>query len=112
MLEIKTITDHVSSRFDLAVNEALADGWELVRRECFITGSDRATTFYAELERMAEEQEPEDNRMIASWAISRDPAYPYKCTSCGFFLIIRRMTKITAASIASISCTGTSVHSV
>ena len=83
MLEIKTITDHVSSRFDLAVNEALADGWELVRRECFITGSDRATTFYAELERIAEEQEPEDNRMIATWAISRDPAYPYKCTSCG-----------------------------
>ena len=66
------------------VNAALKDGWELTRRECFITGSDRATTLYAELERFAEEvEEAEDDRLIAFWVISRDPAYPYKCTSCG-----------------------------
>ena len=49
MLEIKTITEATPHYFDAAVNAALAEGWELLRRECFITGSDRATTFYAEL---------------------------------------------------------------
>ena len=84
MLEIKTITEKAPHHFDKAVNEALSDGWDLVRRECFITGSDRATTFYAELERMVEEiEEPEQENMVAMWMISRDPAYPYKCSSCG-----------------------------
>ena len=84
MLEIKTITENTSLRFDRAVNDALAEGWELVRRECFITGSDRATTFYAELERMVEEVEEEEPiEFIATWSISRDPAYPFKCSSCG-----------------------------
>ena len=85
MIEIKTITDNTAYFFDKAVNEALADGWELVRRECFITGSDRATTLYAELERIVAEpeEEPEDDRLIATWKISRDPIYPYKCSSCG-----------------------------
>ena len=84
MLEIKTITENTALRFDREVNRALSEGWELVRRECFITGSDRVTTFYAELERMVEEvEEKEDERLIASWAISRDPSYPFKCTSCG-----------------------------
>ena len=84
MLEIKTITEYAAHRFDEKVNTALAEGWELVRRDCFVTGSDRATTFYAELERMVEEiEEPENERLIATWSISRDPAYPYKCSSCG-----------------------------
>ena len=84
MLDIKTITEYASHRFDEKVNTALSEGWELVRRECFVSGSDRATTFYAELERMVEEvEEHEDERLIASWLISRDPAYPYKCSSCG-----------------------------
>lgn len=84
MLEIKTITENTALRFDREVNKALSEGWEIVRRECFITGSDRVTTFYAELDRIvAEVDEEEDERLIASWSISRDPAYPYKCTSCG-----------------------------
>jgi hypothetical protein len=85
MLQIKTITENSASFFDMAVNNSLEEGWELVRRECFITGSDRATTFYAELERIVEEIEddPEDELICAEWKISRDPAYPYKCTSCG-----------------------------
>ena len=84
MLEIKTITESMPRVFDRAVNDAMNDGWELVRRECFITGSDRATTLYAELERIKEEPEEEDERTdVASWSISRDPAYPYKCTVCG-----------------------------
>ena len=85
MLRIKTLIDITAAGIDKAVNDALADGWELVRRECFITGADRATTFYAELERFIDEPEDdtEDDILTASWSISRDPAYPYKCTSCG-----------------------------
>ncbi len=87
MLEIKTITENTPHRFDREVNEALAEGWELVRRECFITGADRATTFYAELERIAEEPEedPEDDDSsdTARWVLARDPRNPYRCSACG-----------------------------
>lgn len=84
MLEIKTVTENTAPFFDKKVNEALSEGWELVRRECFITGADRATTFYAELERVIEDAEEEpviDN--VGVWLISRDPKYPYKCSACG-----------------------------
>ena len=84
MLEIKTITATSTSYFDQKVNEAIAEGWGLVRRECFITGSDRAITLYAEFERVIEEPEEEpiiDN--VGVWLISRDPHYPYKCSACG-----------------------------
>jgi rubrerythrin len=86
MLEILTITENNAHYFDKAVNQALADGWELVRRECFITGSDRATTFYAELERIADEPEEEEDipADFARWTISRDPQYPYRCNNCGY----------------------------
>lgn len=87
MLEIKTITENYPSLFDRAVNEALEDGWELVRRECFITGSDRATTFYAELERIVdepEEEEEEDHSTdYAKWGLTRNPREPYRCSACG-----------------------------
>lgn len=83
MLEIKTITEYTAGAFDKIVNKAIADGWELVRRECYITGSDRATTFYAELERFVEEFELEDDYITAEWTVSRDPHYPFKCSSCG-----------------------------
>lgn len=53
MQKIKTITATTAYGFDTAVNEALTEGWVLVRRECFITGSDRAATFYAEFERFS-----------------------------------------------------------
>lgn len=86
MIEIKTVVALTSGHFDDEVNSALAEGWELVRRECFITGPDRATTFYAELERIVEEPEPEEDTTadtVAVWTISRDPYYPYKCSACG-----------------------------
>lgn len=85
MLEILTITENNAHYFDKAVNQALADGWELVRRECFITGSDRATTFYAELERIADEPENEETEYddtVAEWQISKDPAHPFRCSAC------------------------------
>ena len=86
MLEIKTITETEAHFFDLAVNEALKEGWELLRRECFITGSDRAATFYAELERTVEEPEEELDGIadFAEWEITRDPFLPYRCSNCGF----------------------------
>ena len=86
MLEIKTITAYTSGHFDDTVNEALAEGWDLVRRECFITGADRATTFYAELERVIAEPEEDDDipADFARWTISRDPQYPYRCSNCGY----------------------------
>ena len=85
MLEIKTVVALTSGHFDDEVNSALAEGWELVRRECFITGSDRAATFYAELERIVEEPEEEDSTAdtVAVWLTSRDPHYPFKCSACG-----------------------------
>lgn len=86
MLEIRTITALTPGRFDDGVNEALADGWELVRRECFVTGSDRVTTFYAELERIVAEPEEELNGIsdFAEWKLTRDPYHPYRCSNCGF----------------------------
>ena len=85
MLEIKTLTETYPHIFDRAVNEALSEGWELTRRECFITGADRATTFYAELERVTEEtSEEEDRDDTARWVLTRNPRYPYRCGACGY----------------------------
>ena len=84
MLEIKTITENTAHKFDKAVNEAMLEGWELVRRECFITGSDRATTFYAELERIVDEPEVEYSADVAKWVLTRNPRNPYRCSSCGY----------------------------
>ena len=83
MMEIKTITEKTPVGFDKAVNEALADGWELVRRECFITGADRVTTLYAELERITEVYEEDDSEDTARWELTRNPRNPYRCSSCG-----------------------------
>ena len=85
MLEIKTITENTPYRFDKAVNASLAEGWELLRRECFITGADRATTFYAELERIVDDPEEEDHSTdYAKWETIRDPRNPYRCSACGY----------------------------
>ena len=86
MVEIKTIIERTASTFDDAVNDTLAKGWELVRRECFITGPDRATTFYAELERVTEidEYEADDAEDTARWERTRDPRQPYRCSACGY----------------------------
>ena len=85
MLEIKTITATSTSYFDQKVNEAIAEGWDLVRRECFITGSDRAITLYAEFERVIEEPEEDDDHSTecAEWLLTRNPREPYRCSACG-----------------------------
>lgn len=85
MLEIKTIFTKVDdcAKFDKQVNEALADGWELVRRDIIPPRiPDRYTLLYAELERMIEAEEPEDVRP-AEWVVTRNPSAPYRCNVCG-----------------------------
>ena len=86
MLEIKTITEITPLLFDSAVNDALSEGWELLRRECFITGADRATTFYAELERIVDDPEDENETLLGlmgRWEVTRNPREPYRCSACG-----------------------------
>lgn len=87
MLEIKTIlmSTNYTSQFDEEVNEFLADGWELVRRDVITQSSNNfEPKLYAELERMTEEEEgeePEDD--VAEWVVSRNPSAPYRCNKCG-----------------------------
>jgi rubrerythrin len=81
MLEIKTITEerYNPNEFDRRVNEALKEGWELVRRDIL------PDMFYAELEREIEpeeEEEPVDDS-TADWVLVRNPATPFKCSKCG-----------------------------
>lgn len=88
MLEIKTIWGELvnSDLFDDRVNAAIAEGWELVRREVLPRRTERGETLlYAELERMTEaeeEEEPEDDG-LAEWVVSRNPSAPYRCNKCG-----------------------------
>lgn len=88
MLEIKTITSQYVESFDYSVNEALKEGWELVRRECFVTGSDRAITLYAELKRVAlpfaTEPTFDEYEVEARWVRDPQSLYPYQCSECGF----------------------------
>lgn len=86
MLEIKTISGGKKDTFDKAVNAALRDGWDLVRRDCLIVGPEHTPCLYAELERIIDEPvEEEDSTAdtVAVWVLSRDPHYPYKCSACG-----------------------------
>lgn len=88
MLEIRTIWSGIddSKQFDAKVNEALAEGWELVKREVLPKSTDYSQTIlYAELEKMTEaeeEEEPEDDG-LAEWVVSRNPSAPYRCNKCG-----------------------------
>lgn len=85
MLEIKTIVNSAFELelFDMAVNEAITDGWELVRRDVLISGGDRGPLLYAELERQTEpEEEPEDD-LTAEWELVRNPVTPFRCSKCG-----------------------------
>ena len=87
MLEIKTIVSNTTADFDHQVNNALTEGWEIVKRDCF--GFDHTPLYYAELERIiddpVEEDAPEkvdDN--VSIWLITRNPKNPYKCSNCGY----------------------------
>ena len=87
MLEIKTIWGELvsSSLFDDNVNEALAEGWELVRREVLTPRqvATAPTLLYAELERIIEPEEEEEPEDGSVWVVSRNPSAPYRCNACG-----------------------------
>lgn len=88
MLQIKTIIEAVKNapQFDRAVNEDIAAGWELVRRDVIQASlPDSPRLLYAELERefvKEEEEEPDD--AFTSWQLIRNPVTPYRCEKCGF----------------------------
>lgn len=87
MLEIKTIMEesHNPFEFDRRVNEALREGWELVRRDLLLSPN----MLYAELEREIEEEEPElDEDSLTNWVLTRDPLNPYRCEKCNFKAVI------------------------
>lgn len=99
MLQIKTIMKSTCDQFDefdKEVNDALAEGWELVRRDVLPPyagvlkneGHLWKRVLYAELEREvepAEEEEPEDeDDGTAFWVFSRrNPLTPFHCSACG-----------------------------
>lgn len=60
--------------FDTAVNNAIKDGWTLIRRGT-ITGR-----FVAELER---EEDITEEGLYSEWKTTRDPHHPYRCANCG-----------------------------
>lgn len=51
MKQIKTIADYKIKTFDEEVNAAIAEGWDLVKRDCHLVGRDRGPMLYAELEK-------------------------------------------------------------
>jgi len=100
MLKIKTIIKPASDtdKFDEEVNKALAEGWELVKRDILLlpcneiqyTGAviqyNQYRSLYAELEMYTdepEEDEPEEDDGLGEWVVTRNPSAPYRCNKCG-----------------------------
>ena len=89
MLEIKTVINRLDNAtdFDDEVNKALAEGWELVRRDVLQSHTEnKYSMLYAELERETEpeEEELDDDDATTSWLLTRDPLNPYRCEKCNF----------------------------
>lgn len=90
MLQIKTITSAEQDKFDELVNAAIAEGWELVKRDVLPPFEGDAwfykRTFYAELEREVDEPEEEDEgeELFAHWVTTRNPLKPFACSCCGY----------------------------
>lgn len=90
MLQIKTIVNAEPGGFDAEVNEAIAQGWELVKRDVLPPFEGDAwfykRTYYAELEREVDEpeEEGEGEELFAHWVTTRDPLHPLACSCCGY----------------------------
>ena len=91
MLEIKTIIERLDrvTHFDEMINNALAEGWELVRRDvlppmAMRNGDQTYSVLYAELERIVDEQDEDAPVDFARWVVSRNPHNPYRCSACGY----------------------------
>lgn len=57
-MRIKTVIENKSSDFDSAVNQALAEGWRLVRRDV-VRIADKSSRLYAELVMIDQPKEPD-----------------------------------------------------
>lgn len=57
-MEIKTVWTPVISKFDSYVNDAMADGWKLIKREVLVDQNNLTNSvFYAELVKLSEADE-------------------------------------------------------
>lgn len=88
MKQIKTIvTDLMEGKiFDQKVNEAIENGWVLIRRDVLVPhGQHRLSFLYAELERElkaeAETDEPKEHE-CGNCAYYGTAVYDYPCTNC------------------------------
>ena len=82
MKQIKTIFYKIDfyEKFDREVNEALADGWELKRREVIVPHvADRYTLLYAELEKSTI---TEAERCCENCAYCDNPGHLPPCRDC------------------------------
>lgn len=79
MKQIKTIYDPELESFDDKVNAALADGWEMTKRACFLVGAEHLPFFYAELEKeiITEAEQTCENCKHYSKSNDQEP-----CASC------------------------------
>lgn len=60
-MQIKTVVENNSERFDTRVNEYLADGWELTKRDIVKAPHGALDKFYAELVKRDDEIEVNPN---------------------------------------------------
>lgn len=81
MIQIKTIAADLPQRgiFDEKVNEAIAEGWRLTKRERVSSLNDRVDYLYAELER---EVITEEERCCGNCKYCDNDAGAEPCTSC------------------------------
>ena len=79
MKQIKTILRMNSEDFDQEVNEVLAEGWELVKRETLLIGQERAVLHCAELEKtlITEDEKTCENCKHYRKSTDQEP-----CASC------------------------------
>lgn len=84
MKQIKTIvTDLMEGKiFDQKVNEAIENGWVLIRRDVLVPhGQHRLSSLYAELKAEAETDEPKEHE-CGNCAYYGTAVYGYPCTNC------------------------------
>lgn len=79
MLQIKTIVSGIIPVFDKEVNEAIADSWHLIKRDCLLIGREHAPMLYAELER---EVSTEDEKCCENCQHSTRSRDLEPCVSC------------------------------
>lgn len=79
MKQIKTIVGATATEFDNEVNAALADGWELMKRETLLIGTERWLLHCAEMER---EIITEAEQACENCKHRNEPAVSSSCLGC------------------------------